>query len=310
MLPPLLPRLLAAASVASVLLVCVWRRRRRGITAEATGGRQQQAELRRTLSVEAIAFSKKYAKLWQQRVSGGNGDGRTLPGRLGSEPVPPRPRLSQPSKSIHDGDVVPVQRTHSAPSEMQTAAPLELSVRCEEAIEPSDALDQDGHLHSVIGMSVMTIGREALVPGTPLTALVEAMDRWRTEFVEQRRGDAAADHFWHRKSKKIVLAVVALNVPGTAQLTFVRACNLEVSMPSGSLCAERNAIGTALSMYPTAHRKDFRGVAVLSLTSGEDNLNPLPPCGVCSEWLEKIVEVARPLTTTPSQTQTYPPRLT
>ena len=41
-------------------------------------------------------------------------------------------------------------------------------------------------------------------------------------------------------------------------------------------------------------REDFRGVAVLSLTDdGEGNLNPLPPCGVCSEWLEKIVEVRR-----------------
>mmetsp|Transcript_69104 Transcript_69104/g.183980 ORF Transcript_69104/g.183980 Transcript_69104/m.183980 type:complete len:198 (-) Transcript_69104:303-896(-) len=93
------------------------------------------------------------------------------------------------------------------------------------------------------------------------------------------------------ESKKIVLAVVAINID--SELQFVRGCNLEVSMPSGSLCAERNAIGTALSMYPDVERKDFCGVAVLSLTpaaEGDDNLNPLPPCGVCSEWLEKIQE--------------------
>ena len=32
--------------------------------------------------------------------------------------------------------------------------------------------------------------------------------------------------------------------------------------------------------------------SVLSLTEpGGENLNPLPPCGVCSSWLEKIYEV-------------------
>ena len=59
-------------------------------------------------------------------------------------------------------------------------------------------------------------------------------------------------------------------------------------MPSGSLCAERNAFGTAVSMYPFLRREDFVAVAVLSLTSGAGNLNPLPPCGVCSEWIEKV----------------------
>ena len=52
-------------------------------------------------------------------------------------------------------------------------------------------------------MSVMTIKREALMIGTPLCALVEAMDTWREEFLE-KRGEVS-DPFWHRKSKKIVL---------------------------------------------------------------------------------------------------------
>ena len=73
--------------------------------------------------------------------------------------------------------------------------------------------------------------------------------------------------------------------------TYWRGMNVEVSMPTGTLCAERNAIGTALSMYPQALREDFRAVAVLSLSdAAPENLNPLPPCGVCSEWLEKITE--------------------
>ena len=134
----------------------------------------------------------------------------------------------------------------------------------------------------------MTIHHSTLVQGTPLAALVAAMARWKDDF-KTEHDDGGLDPFWHRKSKKMVLAVVALDTGDG--LTFVRACNLEVSMPSGSLCAERNAIGTALSMYPRCSRADFKGVATLSLTEGEGNLNPLPPCGVCSEWLEKIVEV-------------------
>ena len=39
------------------------------------------------------------------------------------------------------------------------------------------------------------------------------------------------------KSKKIVLTVLMLNLD--EDLVFVRACNLEVSMLAGSLCAER-----------------------------------------------------------------------
>ena len=194
--------------------------------------------------------------------------------------------LASPSASPKQ---LPVVRDRSAPAALQRK-PLELSVRSEETPRSSrlsDTLDHDGHVHSVIGMSVMTVRRDSIIPGTPLCALVEAMATWRQEFLEQR--GESHDPFWHRKTKKIVLAVVALRTPRGPE--FVRGCNLEVSMPSGSLCAERNAIGTAVAMYPDVQRENFRGVAVLSLTEGESNLNPLPPCGVCSEWLEKIVEV-------------------
>mmetsp|Transcript_3088 Transcript_3088/g.10101 ORF Transcript_3088/g.10101 Transcript_3088/m.10101 type:complete len:107 (-) Transcript_3088:2013-2333(-) len=78
--------------------------------------------------------------------------------------------------------------------------------------------------------------------------------------------------------------------------------NLEVSMPTGTLCAERNAIGNALASDQTLRREDIRSVAVLSvslaerppdeLVDGRDvALNPLDPCGACMEWLRKIAEV-------------------
>jgi cytidine deaminase len=53
--------------------------------------------------------------------------------------------------------------------------------------------------------------------------------------------------------------------------------NLEVSMPTGSLCSERNAIGNALAANPGLTRKDMFGIAVLSLRPkdvGDDKSAP------------------------------------
>ena len=95
--------------------------------------------------------------------------------------------------------------------------------------------------------------------------------------------------FWLRKSQKPVLAVLEIVRPD-GKPEYVRGMNLEVSMPTGSLCAERNAIGTALAQRPGLLRREIRRVAVLSAYPGS-TLNPLPPCGECREWLLKIAEV-------------------
>ena len=88
-------------------------------------------------------------------------------------------------------------------------------------------------------------------------------------------------------------------------------------MPTGTLCAERNAIGNALAADQSIERADMLGVAVLSVSLhpekehaaeksatdalatwreigadvGEIAMNPLDPCGACMEWLKKISEV-------------------
>ena len=80
-------------------------------------------------------------------------------------------------------------------------------------------------------------------------------------------------------------------------------------MPTGTLCAERNAIGNALAADQSVHRRDMLAVAVLSVSLdpagatdavavsqvtdevGTVALNPLDPCGACMEWLKKISEV-------------------
>eukprot|EP01084_Bolivina_argentea_P101320 181677_1 len=69
--------------------------------------------------------------------------------------------------------------------------------------------------------------------------------------------------FWLRKSHQPVLAILAVQKPKQSTPTYYRGVNAEVSMPTGSLCAERNAIGTALASDPSLRREHFKMVAVL-----------------------------------------------
>jgi cytidine deaminase len=121
-------------------------------------------------------------------------------------------------------------------------------------------------------------------------ALVDEMDEWRRVFGWKSKAERAVnpgrvDPFWYRKSDKPVLAVLEIQTEQGPE--YIRSCNLEVSLPTGSLCAERNAIGTALSRFPDLRRKQVRRVAILSLAG----IHPLLPCGACREWLQKVREV-------------------
>ena len=155
--------------------------------------------------------------------------------------------------------------------------------------------------------------------------VVEEMRQYRKEFEAVRDGATAKVDgvdaqpnggnelatFWLRKSRKAVLAVLLTRKPEEdARPVFYRGMNLEVSMPTGTLCAERNAIGNAIAHDQSLRREDIRAVAVLSvslskrpevernLSGGDESddaadtaLNPLDPCGACMEWLRKIAEV-------------------
>merc|ERR1719456_949806 len=70
--------------------------------------------------------------------------------------------------------------------------------------------------------------------------------------------------FWLRKSKQPVLAVLMVRKPDETP-RFFRGMNLEVSMPTGSLCAERNVIGTAIAHDPSLRRADLKMIAILAL---------------------------------------------
>jgi cytidine deaminase len=132
--------------------------------------------------------------------------------------------------------------------------------------------------------------------------------------------------FWLRKTRKPVLCVLMVQntantqssvplmhhphpystpapLPETLDQSFVflRGINMEVSMPTGSLCAERCAISSALSSNLCLSRSDLIMLGVLSVVIHENEeqlnhssvdvaLNPLSPCGACMEWLRKIAE--------------------
>jgi cytidine deaminase len=78
--------------------------------------------------------------------------------------------------------------------------------------------------------------------------------------------------FWLRKTRKPVLAVLAVQMTKDGPVKLYRGTNMEVSMPTGSLCAERNVIGTALADNPMLRRHHLKIIAVLSVPPDNPNL--------------------------------------
>ncbi len=102
--------------------------------------------------------------------------------------------------------------------------------------------------------------------------VAQEMLRFKEEVVANYRQGLCGDlsTFWLRKTKKPVLAVLLVQKEGQPPILY-RGCNMEVSMPTGSLCAERNAIGTALAADLTLKRRELKLVAVLSLSFHHQN---------------------------------------
>mmetsp|Transcript_163216 Transcript_163216/g.523527 ORF Transcript_163216/g.523527 Transcript_163216/m.523527 type:complete len:419 (-) Transcript_163216:101-1357(-) len=106
-----------------------------------------------------------------------------------------------------------------------------------------------------------------------LEELKKYIDDWRA---------ADQDAFWHRKSGKPVLSVVICRSQSGELVTF-RGMNTEVSLPAGSLCAERAAIAQAASQFQQA-----ADILAIATADPQDKLNPLWPCEVCQSWLSKL----------------------
>lgn len=101
--------------------------------------------------------------------------------------------------------------------------------------------------------------------------LVKEMRIFRDQFL-RAEGEGEVGSFWLRKSRKPVLAVLLIEKvderTGAKKIVVHRGMNCEVSMPTGSLCAERNAIGSALASDPTLKRRAMKMIGVLSLNLG------------------------------------------
>eukprot|EP00397_Hematodinium_sp_SG-2012_P016630 GEMP01016975.1.p1 GENE.GEMP01016975.1~~GEMP01016975.1.p1 ORF type:complete len:615 (+),score=74.62 GEMP01016975.1:273-2117(+) len=94
---------------------------------------------------------------------------------------------------------------------------------------------------------------------------VNEMINHKESFERSLEQENEMSQFWLRKTHKPVLAVIMVQKKNQTVPTFFRGVNLEVSMPTGSLCAERNCIGTALAYDPLICRSDLKLVAVLSI---------------------------------------------
>lgn len=107
-----------------------------------------------------------------------------------------------------------------------------------------------------------------LTPDHSACRIIKEMMAFKEEFLRvSRTEDHELKSFWLRKTEKPVLAIVLIEKDGVVK-TY-RATNMEVSMPTGSLCAERNAIGSALAENPSLTRKQIKQIAVYSINPKE-----------------------------------------
>ena len=124
-------------------------------------------------------------------------------------------------------------------------------------------VEDDLEVHSFESMeTVPAVDVNLVSPNVQL--VIDEIKAFRNDFFESLRQDNDIAQFWLRKTKKPVLAVLLVKKHGNAPLLY-RGTNMEVSMPTGSLCAERNVIGTALASNPALKRQDLKMVAVLAV---------------------------------------------
>lgn len=160
-------------------------------------------------------------------------------------------------------------------------------------------VDDDVEVHSFEEMETSPALESNEIQQADLASVVQEMKAFKQEMTETLMGkkDSSDIHsFWLRKTHKPVLAVLLVHSPGKPPVLY-RGTNMEVSMPTGSLCAERNVIGTALASNPKLKREDLKCVAVLAVPqptkASAPGMPPRPPrsasigsgsdhCGPCS----------------------------
>ena len=127
------------------------------------------------------------------------------------------------------------------------------------------------------------------------------MQKFANEILRIKEANPSTfDDWYHRKSGSIVLSIcqwrdeskTASDNEDNNQFVYTRGINVEVSLITGSICAERVAISQAHTLHPELKGyKNLTSVAVLEIsTDANDSTgkNPLFPCAVCQIWLEKL----------------------
>jgi cytidine deaminase len=127
----------------------------------------------------------------------------------------------------------------------------------------SKITDEDIEVHSFEEMETVPAMAVDQTPDT-VVMVVKEMKAFRECYLETLKRENDVESFWLRKSKQPVLAVLLVQKQA-GKFVLYRGTNMEVSMPTGSLCAERNAIGNALANDPGLKREDLLMVAVLSI---------------------------------------------
>jgi cytidine deaminase len=126
-------------------------------------------------------------------------------------------------------------------------------------------VDDDIEMHSFEEMETVPALDASDIADYNTKLVIKEMKSFRQEFLTLLEGRNDVENFWLRKTKKPVLAVLLVQPPNQAKPILYRGTNMEVSMPTGSLCAERNVIGTALASNPGLKREDLKMVAVLAV---------------------------------------------
>lgn len=107
---------------------------------------------------------------------------------------------------------------------------------------------------------------------TDILRVINEIKAFRSEMQDMlRQENHELSRFWLRKTQKPVLAVLLVRSHNREPVLY-RGTNMEVSMPTGSLCAERNVIGTALANNPALKRQDLKVLAVLAVPFEESSV--------------------------------------
>jgi cytidine deaminase len=132
----------------------------------------------------------------------------------------------------------------------------------------SKIVDDDIEVHTFETMNTVPPMDAAQCTDPWINATVQEMKAFFTETMQTAD---QRDPFWLRKTQKPVLAVLLVQTPEMKEPVLYRGTNMEVSMPTGSLCAERCVIGSALAQNPALKREDLKLIAVLSVPQVEQS---------------------------------------